>query len=120
MNYTENLHLKKPEQTDVYDVGDFNDNCDTLDAYITDELVAPKAKKFETKRNLLTELSSNDSAQFDGSADASIGVHGILPISHGGTGTNSASDARANLGLQNGATLKFTYDSTTRTLAITS
>lgn len=32
MNYTDNLGLKKPESTDFYNVGDFNDNADQIDA----------------------------------------------------------------------------------------
>ena len=31
MNYTANLNLKKPEQTEFYDVDDFNDNADAID-----------------------------------------------------------------------------------------
>lgn len=32
--YTENLNLKKPAQTDFYNVDDFNDNADKIDAAI--------------------------------------------------------------------------------------
>jgi len=34
MNTTDNLHLKKPETSDYYNVGDFNDNMDILDAKV--------------------------------------------------------------------------------------
>lgn len=34
MNYTPNLNLKKPEGSDFYNVSDFNDNVDILDAII--------------------------------------------------------------------------------------
>ena len=34
MNYTDNLNLKKPEQTEFYNVDDFNDNADKLDEAI--------------------------------------------------------------------------------------
>lgn len=34
MNYTTNLNLKKPEGTDFYDVGDFNENADIIDAVL--------------------------------------------------------------------------------------
>lgn len=34
MTETSNLHLKKPEATDFYDVGDFNSNADTIDSEI--------------------------------------------------------------------------------------
>lgn len=32
MRYTDNLNLKKPEQTEFYDVDDFNENADKIDA----------------------------------------------------------------------------------------
>lgn len=34
MKYTDNLNLKKPEQTEFYDVDDFNYNADVLDAEV--------------------------------------------------------------------------------------
>lgn len=34
MKYTDNLNLKKPEQTEFYDVDDFNANADILDAEV--------------------------------------------------------------------------------------
>ena len=34
MRTTDNLQLKKPETSDYYNVGDFNDNMDILDAKI--------------------------------------------------------------------------------------
>ena len=34
MEYTENLNLKKPEATDLYDIENENDNMDTLDAAV--------------------------------------------------------------------------------------
>ena len=35
MEYTANLHLKKPQYTDFSDVVDLNDNMDTLDAAVS-------------------------------------------------------------------------------------
>ena len=35
MEYTTNLQLKKPEATDLYDIGNENDNMDALDTIIT-------------------------------------------------------------------------------------
>jgi hypothetical protein len=35
MEYTENLHLNKPEATDLYDIGNENDNMDTLDTAVS-------------------------------------------------------------------------------------
>lgn len=40
MEYTENLNLKKPEATDLYDIENENDNMDTLDAAITADRTA--------------------------------------------------------------------------------
>jgi hypothetical protein len=54
-----------------------------------------------TSRTLITNLASTTSASFDGSANASIGVTGTLPIANGGTGATTIAVARNNLGLGN-------------------
>ena len=46
-----------------------------------------------TARSLTTDLASTVSASFDGSADASIGVTGVLPVANGGTGQSSVDTA---------------------------
>ena len=47
---------------------------------------------------LIVELESNSEALFDSGKDTKkIGVEGILPISHGGTGANTAAGAISNL-----------------------
>ncbi len=47
---------------------------------------------------LIVELESNSEALFDSGKDTKkIGVEGILPISHGGTGASTAAGALANL-----------------------
>lgn len=38
MRYTENLNLKKPEQTEFYDVDDFNENADIIDIELMNRL----------------------------------------------------------------------------------
>lgn len=40
MNYTTNLHLKKPTTTDAMGIGDINDNMDTIDAALAAALPA--------------------------------------------------------------------------------
>lgn len=40
MRYTENFRLKKPEQTDSYNIEDFNENADILDRLLTPENVS--------------------------------------------------------------------------------
>lgn len=59
---------------------------------------APTATKLAESRALQTNLSSTSPANFDGTADASIGVTGTLPLANGGTGATAAPAARANLG----------------------
>lgn len=56
------------------------------------------ATKLATARDIQTDLSSNSAASFDGSADVTPGVTGVLPVANGGTNANNADDARVNLG----------------------
>lgn len=50
---------------------------------------ATSAVKLETARNIRTNLSSTGTASFDGTADATPGVTGILAVKNGGTGYTS-------------------------------
>lgn len=50
---------------------------------------AKQATKLTTARTLQTDLSSTTPASFNGSANASIGVTGVLPVANGGTGKSS-------------------------------
>lgn len=61
--------------------------------------LATTATKLATARGIHTNLGSESSVNFDGSAAIAPGVTGTLPITHGGTGATTASAARANLGV---------------------
>ena len=62
--------------------------------------LADNAKKLSTPRKLMTKLDAADAASFDGSADVkTIGVTGKLPIVNGGTGADSISGFKTNIGL---------------------
>lgn len=59
---------------------------------------AGTATKLKTARTIQINLASTSSVSFDGSADITPGVKGILPIANGGTNATTAADACANLG----------------------
>lgn len=59
---------------------------------------AGTATKLATARTIQANLGSTSGASFDGSANVTPGVSGVLPIGNGGTGATNASDALANLG----------------------
>lgn len=54
--------------------------------------------KLTTARTIQTNLASTSAASFDGSANVTPGVTGILGIANGGTGATTAANAIANLG----------------------
>ena len=78
---------------------------------------AVSATKLQTSRSLTVDLGSTTAASFDGSADASIGVMGELPIANGGTGANTQAGARSSLGVPptSHAVANTTYGSGTAT-----
>lgn len=51
--------------------------------------------KLTTARTIRTSLSSTSTESFDGSANVTPGVNGVLPISNGGTGNSSFSTTGA-------------------------
>lgn len=60
---------------------------------------AATATKLATSRTIQTNLGSISPASFNGSASITPGVTGILSISNGGTGTNTADGIRTNIGV---------------------
>ena len=67
------------------------------DNYYTKVDYANSADKLATAKTIQTNLASTTAASFDGSANITPGVTGILGISNGGTGANTAKNARVNL-----------------------
>ena len=57
--------------------------------YLAEPSNAATATALETARTLRTDLSSTAAASFDGTADATPGVTGTLPVSNGGTGATT-------------------------------
>lgn len=70
-DYTTNYNLKKPADTDFYDIDDFNGNADIIDTALEAKL-------------------EKDLSNISG---------GAVPVANGGTGATTASNARTNLGL---------------------
>ena len=54
------------------------------------QILAANAAKLQTARTLLTNLNTITPASFDGSANVTIGIQGILAVTQGGTGTISS------------------------------
>ena len=54
---------------------------------------APSAAKLATARTVRTNLASTSAASFNGTANITPGVSGVLPIANGGTGASTASAA---------------------------
>lgn len=50
---------------------------------------AGSADVLSTPRDIMVDLAADSSEAFDGSDNVDIGVKGVLPVSHGGTGSNS-------------------------------
>lgn len=87
--------------TPVYDTN-FNYNANTNKLTATTfvgslEGNASTATKLATKRTIQTNLASTTAASFDGTADVTPGVAGILPIAHGGIGASDALSGYYNL-----------------------
>lgn len=78
-DYTTNYNLKKPADTDFYDVADFNGNADIIDTALNSKL-------------------EKDLSNISG---------GAVPVANGGTGATTASGARDNLGLGTNNTVTF-------------
>lgn len=57
------------------------------------------AIKLKNAKTIQTNLASASAASFDGTANVTPGVTGVLGIGNGGTGASTAPQARTNLGL---------------------
>lgn len=55
---------------------------------------ADSADKLTHKKYFKVNLASTNSAAFDGTADAILGVYGTLPVARGGTGATDLSDVK--------------------------
>lgn len=71
------------------------------ETYLSSTGNAATATKLATARTIQTNLASTISASFDGSANVTPGVTGVLPITNGGTGGATVSAARSSLGINN-------------------
>lgn len=85
-NKTTTLGLTKPLKTEDYNIDDFNNNADKLDAF---------AKTTDANIASLKSGIDNHSHVLSGT-----GIKGVLPVSKGGTGAATASVAAKNLGLE--------------------
>lgn len=85
-NKTTTLGLTKPLKSEDYNVDDFNNNADKIDAFV---------KSTNTNIANLEVDIDNHSHALNGT-----GIKGVLPISKGGTGATTASVAAKNLGLE--------------------
>lgn len=86
--YTKNINLKKPDQSDFYNVDDFNGNSDKIDAFAkntSDHIASEENPHNVTLEQVLT-------------AGGSGGGGSVVPVIAGGTGANNADTARENLG----------------------
>jgi len=59
---------------------------------------AVAATKLATTRSIRTNLASTAAANFNGTANITPGVSGVLPVANGGTGTNSLASLAAAMG----------------------
>jgi|GEM_PF-4147405 len=73
---------------------------------------AETATRLQTARTIQTNLASTSAASFNGTANVTPGVTGVLPVANGGTGVNNASTA-AQMTVANAVSLQ-----TARTILI--
>ena len=77
------------------------------------------ATKLSTARAITTNLASTSSAYFDGSANVTPGVTGILPVANGGTGASSLSSITVGKATTADSAAKATSDSSGNNIANT-
>ena len=64
-------------------------NAYNANTYLGIHATADTATKLKTARTVTTNLASTASATFDGTANITPGVSGVLPVANGGTGRNT-------------------------------
>jgi hypothetical protein len=93
MDYTSNFNLKKPAQTDFYNVSDFNDNADIIDTKLKANADAASGAESKAKAALPESDFTGANVLAKMAADKSV-----VPVKNGGTGASSSSSALSNLG----------------------
>ncbi len=96
-NVNDNAIVKEvPEDTDYIPVVDTGDNgCmkkvlwSAVKSSLSGAGGADTAKKLENAVNVQTDLGSSAAASFDGSADITVGVTGVLSAANGGLGNDA-------------------------------
>ena len=79
---------------------------------------AGTATKLQNARTITVNLESTSGASFDGSANVTPGVAGVLPIANGGTGAATAAEALTSLGAAAASHNHSTANITSGTLAV--
>lgn len=110
-DYTENYNLKKPDDTNFYNIQDFNGNADIIDAALNDKLekdfsnissgaipIANGGTGATTAAQALSNLGVTTTLNNKADKDLS-NVTGTLPVANGGTGATTVADALSNLGI---------------------
>lgn len=89
---TDNPHKVTKEQIGLGNVDNTSDKEKVVGS--ADKATsADSAAKLTTAHSIQTDLASSAGASFDGSADVTPGVKGVLGVANGGTGYTSASEA---------------------------
>ena len=121
-DYTENYNLKKPDDTNFYNIQDFNGNADIIDAALNDKLekdfsnissvaipITNGGTGATTAANALSNLGVTTA--LDNKADKDLSnITGTLPITKGGTGATTVADALTNLGVSTALDSKLNKD----------
>lgn len=73
------------------ETADYATNAGSADSatIATGATVANEAIKLQTARSIITDLTSSERVDFDGTANITPGVSGTLPVGNGGTGITS-------------------------------